>query len=104
MAKCPQCGNEVPFWERDIFTGACRQCLKIGARPATLGCGTLFIIFLIVFLGTDNIRKNAAQTREEVRQLQTAVTRLETAVTQQTVELRALREALQRGAEAPRSR
>lgn len=104
MAKCPQCGNEVPFWDRDVFTGVCSQCRRVGARPATLGCGTLMLIALIVFVGTDNIRKNAAQTREEVRQLQTAVARLETAVTQQTTELRVLREALQRGAEAPRTR
>jgi len=43
MAKCSQCGKDVSLFERDIVTGTCRECRSAGARPATLGCGTLIL-------------------------------------------------------------
>ncbi len=50
MAKCSQCGQEVSIWTRDLFTGACPKCLAGGTRPASLGCGTLILIALIVLI------------------------------------------------------
>ncbi len=50
MAKCSQCGQEVSIWTRDLFTGACPECLAGGTRPASLGCGTLILIALIVLI------------------------------------------------------
>jgi len=105
MAKCPQCGKDVSIFERDIFTGVCRTCQRVGARPASLGCGTLILIAIIVGLVTNSIRNDVAQTNRELAQLQAAVERLERASAQQLEEIRMLRqEAEERGPRtAPRN-
>lgn len=95
MAKCPQCGKDTSILERDLVTGACRECQKVGARPATLGCGTLIIIALVVALVTNSMRNNVAETRREISQLQAAIERLEDASAQQLEEMRALRRGLE---------
>ena len=101
MAKCPQCGKDVSILERDIFTGVCRQCQRIGARPASLGCGTLILIAIIVGLVTNSMSNEVRNTREQVVELQAAVQRLEKVQGQQLDELRAMRAALEARGIAP---
>ena len=69
MAKCSQCGKDVSVFERDVFTGVCRTCQRIGARPVGLGCGTLILIAIIVGLVTNSIRNDVAATKRELSQL-----------------------------------
>jgi len=95
MAKCPQCGKGVSIFERDIFTGVCRTCQRGGARPASLGCGTLILIAIVVGLVTNSIRNDVAETKREVSRLQAAVERLERASAQQLEEIRRLRQDVQ---------
>jgi hypothetical protein len=95
VTKCPQCGKNVSFFERDLITGTCPACRRHGAAPATLGCGTLLLIGLIVwfFAGT-----KVHEMRDEVAQLRSEVTELKQAIDQETAELRALREAIEESA------
>ena len=92
MTKCPQCGKDVSFFERDLITGTCPSCRRIGARPATLGCGTLLLIGLVVwiFAGT-----KVKELRDEVARLRSEVTKIKKAVNQEAAELRALRKAIE---------
>ena len=95
MTKCPQCGKDVSIFERDFFTGVCRTCQRVGARPASLGCGTLILIAIVVGLVTNSIRNDVAETKREVSRLQAAVERLERASAQQLEEIRRLRQDVQ---------
>ncbi len=102
MAKCTQCGKEVSFLQRDVLTGACRQCERAGARPASLGCGTLILIAIVVGLVTNSIRNDVSAMHRDMSELEAAVERLERTSTQQLEEIRALREALEvRGTDTP---
>jgi Sec-independent protein translocase protein TatA len=95
MTKCPQCGKDVSFFERDLITGTCPACRGIGARPATLGCGTLLLIGLVVWLV---VGSKVNRVRDEVTELRSEVAELKRAVEQETAELRALREAIEASA------
>lgn len=102
MAKCTQCGKEVSFLQRDVLTGACRQCERAGARPASLGCGTLILIAIVVGLVTNSIRNDVSAMHRDMSELEAAVERLERTSTQQLEEIRALLEALEaRGTDTP---
>lgn len=92
MSKCSQCGKQVPFYERDMFTGTCNECRKAGVRPGTLGCGTLILIGLVVALvtnsGFDNVAGRLRAIEHEVDQLQAEVAR-------QTTEIQLLRKIIE---------
>lgn len=92
MTKCPQCGKDVSFFERDLITGTCPSCRRIGARPATLGCGTLLLIALLVWMV---VSSKVNRVQEEVTQVRSEVAELKRAVEQETAEVRALREAIE---------
>jgi hypothetical protein len=99
MALCPQCGKEATFWDRDLFTGACRRCRAAGARP--LGCGTLLLIGLVVAIfsrpGLNELESRVSETRSAIEQLKKASDA-------QTGEIRELRKAvdeLRKGAGGP---
>lgn len=101
MATCPQCGKEVSFWERDLFTGACPRCRSTGARPATLGCGTLLAIGLVVALFS---RPGFGELESRMSGVQSAVEDLKKTSAAQTSEIRELRktvEELRKGGAAP---
>jgi hypothetical protein len=93
MAICSQCGQEVSTWARDIFTGACPKCQRSGARPATLGCGTLFLIGLVVLFFS---RPGIGHLESEVARLRSSVNESKQAVDSQTSEIRELRAKLER--------
>ena len=92
MAKCSQCGKDVSLFERDIVTGACRQCRSVGARPATLGCGTLILIGIVVAMFTQSGFNNL---EHRVTRLEHAVDSLQALIVQQTNEIRQLRAILE---------
>lgn len=98
MLKCPQCGKEASLFERDLITGACRACQRIGARPVSLGCGTLILIAIIV-----GIVSNAGFDRIEDRlsAMEQTIDSLQVQVTEQTAEIGLLRTALEES-RAPR--
>lgn len=91
MAKCTQCGHEVSFWSRDIFTGACPKCGAPGAQPASLGCGTLLLIGIVVAVFS---RGGTGDLEREVQGLRSAVGDLKKAVEAQSAEIRQLRSQL----------
>ena len=88
MAKCSHCGQEVSLWSRDLFTGACPKCVAGGVRPASLGCGTLILIALIVLIFS---RTGIGQLETEVSRLQMSVEELKKASEVQTTAIRDLR-------------
>ena len=92
MAKCSQCGEEVSVWSRDLFTGACAKCQAGGTRPASLGCGTLILIALIVLFFS---RPGLSDLESKVSRLQGSVEELKKASDEQTKELRELRKAVE---------
>jgi hypothetical protein len=94
MAKCTECGKDVSWFQRDIVTGACRQCQRAGARPASLGCGTLILIAIVVALVTNSMSRDVSAMHRDMSDLQAAVERLERTSAQQLEEIRALRETL----------
>ena len=85
--KCSQCGADVSIWSRDLFTGACTKCAAGGARPASLGCGTLILIALIVLIFS---RGGSRETENEVRALKSEIGELKKSVEAQTTEIKAL--------------
>ena len=93
MTKCTQCGNDVSLLQRDVFTGACRKCGRAGARPASLGCGSLILIAIIVALVTGSLERDVSRLQRDLSHLQAAVERLEVTNAEQLEEIRALREA-----------
>ncbi|MBT8397405.1 MAG: hypothetical protein HKO65_15705 [Gemmatimonadetes bacterium] len=95
MAKCTRCGEDVSPFQRDIFTGACRRCQRAGARPASLGCGTLLLIALIVGWVTGSMRSDIRDMSRDLSDLEDAVERLEEASAAQLEEIRELSEALE---------
>ena len=97
MATCKKCGKEVPRLSLDIITGACEECQKAGARPASLGCGTLIVIAIIIGIVTSGIRSDVSEMERGLSDIESAVERLEEANSQQLEEIRALREALEAG-------
>lgn len=90
MTACSNCGRDVSPFERDMFTGACRACQRLGARPASLGCGTILLIAIAVWF-----LMRAAFNDVEHRQtrLQQSVDSLRAEMAQQTTEIRQLRQA-----------
>jgi len=92
MATCSQCGKEVSLFDRDIITGACRECRKIGARPATLGCGTLILIGIVVALATQS---GVDRVERRLANLEHSVDSLKAEVAQQTAEIRQLRKTIE---------
>jgi hypothetical protein len=101
MPTCPQCGKEVSFWGRDVFTGACPRCRAAGARPATIGCGTLLLIGLVVAIFS---RPGLDELASRVSGMRSAVEDLKKASDAQTGEIRELRKAveeLRKGAGRP---
>ncbi|MCJ7629756.1 MAG: hypothetical protein MUO50_15380 [Longimicrobiales bacterium] len=95
LTKCTQCGNDASLLQCDIFTGACRKCQKAGARPASLGCGTLILIAIIVGLVSSSLDRDVSRIRRDLSDLQAAVERLESTNAEQLEEIRALREAFE---------
>lgn len=95
MRKCSQCGKETSFFDMDLFTGACRECRRVGARPASLGFGTLFLIAIVVALVTNSIKTEILETRHEVADLATSIDQLKKAAAQQTDEIRSLRQGME---------
>ena len=91
MTKCPQCGKDVSWFDRDIITGVCGTCRKIGARPATLGCGTLLLIGIVVAIFSQSGFNNLEQ---RVARLETSIEQLKTEITRQTEAIRELRRAI----------
>jgi hypothetical protein len=81
----------VSFWSRDIFTGACPECRASGARPATLGCGTLLLIGIVVAIFS---RGGTGDLEREVHGLRSEVGDLKKAVEAQSSEIRQLRDRL----------
>ncbi|HEV7517340.1 MAG TPA: hypothetical protein VGR07_13645 [Thermoanaerobaculia bacterium] len=82
----------MSFWQRDLFTGACPRCRASGARPATLGCGTLLLIGLVVLFF---IRPDISDLESKVSHLQSSVAELKKASDAQTCEIRELRRAIE---------
>ena len=70
---------------------ACSRCRASGARPATLGCGTLFLIGIVVAVFS---RGGTGDMGREVRGLQSEVGDLKKAVEAQSSEIRKLRDRL----------
>lgn len=93
MAKCSQCGQQVSIWSRDLFTGACPKCQAGGARPASLGCGTLILIALIVLIFS---RGGTHDIEVEVRGLRSDVGELKKAVEAQTGQIKTLQDKLEK--------
>jgi hypothetical protein len=91
----------MTFWDRDLFTGACPICRAGGARPATLGCGTLLLVGLVVAVFS---RPGVDQLQSQVSELHSAIEELQKASEAQTGEVRELRkviEELRKGTPAP---
>jgi hypothetical protein len=92
MAICTQCGQEVSFWSRDLLTGSCPKCRASGARPATLGCGTMLLIGIIVAFF---IRPGLGDLERQVSRLQSTVEELKKSSDEQTTEIRELRKVIE---------
>jgi hypothetical protein len=92
MPTCPKCGKDVSFRGRDVFTGACPRCRVAGARPATIGCGSLLLIGLVVAIFSQQ-GLNAMESR--VSEMRSAVEDLKKASDAQTGEIRELRKAVE---------
>lgn len=92
MAKCSQCGKEMSLFERDLLTGACRQCQRIGARPASLGCGTFILIAIIVGIVTNS---SFDRIEKKLSAMERTIDALEVQVSQQSAEIRLLRTAIE---------
>jgi hypothetical protein len=93
MATCSQCGQEVSVWSRDVFTGACPKCRALGARPATLGCGTLLLIGIIAAIFS---RPGLGDLEARVSRLQSSLEELKKSSDAQTNEIRELRKAIEK--------
>jgi hypothetical protein len=91
MAKCSQCGQEVSFWARDVFTGACSKCRAAGARPATLGCGTLLLIGIVVAIFSPGFGGLEAR----VIRIQSSLDELKKSSDAQSSEIRELRKVIE---------
>lgn len=63
------------------------------SQQATLGCGTLILIALIVAIFS---RPGLGDLEHEVRELRTEVRHLKTAVDDQSAEIRALRQKMEK--------
>ena len=76
MARCRQCGQNESMWKADVFTGVCARC-RAGVSPVNLGCGTLIIIAVIVYVfgraGSDDVQAELNSLRSSVRKLQQSV-------------------------------
>jgi hypothetical protein len=92
MATCTQCGEKVSFWSRDVITGACPKCRASGARPATLGCGTLLLIGIVVAIFS---RPGLGDMESRVSRLQSSVEELKQSSDTQTNEIRELRKVIE---------
>ena len=90
MPTCPRCGNEMSFWDQDLFTGACRRCRAAGARP--VGCGTLLLIGLVVAIFS---RPGSNELQSQVSEMRSAIQELKKASDAQTGEIRELRKAVE---------
>ena len=92
MTACPRCGQPTSFWERDLFTWVCPRCRSAGARPASLGCGTLIVIAFIVAMFS---RPGLSELEGRVSHLQSSVEELRKASDVQTNEIRELRKTVE---------
>ena len=103
MATCSRCGKDVSLFERDIFTGACRQCQNIGARPGTLGCGTLILLGFVVAIAAQS---GIGKVERRLEKLERSVDSLKAMIGAQTAEIHQLRQAVEesRAPAAARSR
>lgn len=106
MAVCPRCSQPTSIWQRDIFSGVCRKCMA-ATTPASLGCGTLIIIAVIVAFVT---RPGMDELESHVFSLQKSVDELKESVDAQTTKIEQLRmqienlEAPLEGANVPEDR
>ena len=95
MATCSKCGQPVSVWQRDLFSGTCPKCQAVSTRPAaqpaSLGCGTLVLIAIIVAVFSG---RGTGDLEREVRDLRTEVGDLKKAIDGQSSELRQLRDRL----------
>jgi hypothetical protein len=91
----------MSFWDRDLFTGACPRCRAAGARPGTLGCGTLLLIGLVVAIfsrpGLDELQSRVSEMRSAIQELK----KVSDAQTGEIRELRKAVEELRKGAPGP---
>ena len=80
---CSQCGRELSLFQRD-FTG-CPRCRAAEARPATVGWGTLLLIWILLGFGSEgrelwssveNLNKTSETQAKEIRELRIAVKEL----------------------------
>jgi hypothetical protein len=71
--------------------GACPKCRATGARPATLGCGTLFLIGLVVAIFS---RPGLGDLESNLGRLRVSVEELKKASDTQTNEIRELRKVI----------
>src|SRR5262245_53438100 len=92
MPTCPVCEKEVSFWGRDFITGACPRCRAGGARPATLGCGTLLLIGIVVAIFS---QPGSGELKLQVSQMNSRVEELRKASDAQTEEIRELRKSVE---------
>ena len=92
MATCTLCGKEMSFLERDLISGACPSCRSAGARPATLGCGTLLLIGIVVAIFS---RPQLGDLESQMSGLRSVVEELKKASDAQTSEIRELRKAIE---------
>ena len=92
MATCLQCGEKASFWSLDIFTRVCQKCRASGTRPATLGCGTLLLIGIVVAVFS---RPGLSDLESQVSHLQSTVEELKKLSKTQTNEIRELRAVIE---------
>lgn len=73
---------------------ACSRCRASGARPAKLGCGTLFLIGIVVAVFSGGGTGGTRDMKREVRDLRSEVGDLKKAVEAQSSEIREFRDRL----------
>lgn len=91
MARCTRCGRDASWLEVDLATGACGDCRKEGAQRATLGCGTLILIGLVVAFFTSS---QFDDIEDQLRSVRTELDTLRRELRQQTSEIQRLQELL----------
>ncbi len=79
MPICSECHKPTTIWQRDLFSGTCPECRGVGPRatPASLGCGTLILIAIIVAIfsqaGTQDLEEEVSRLRYTVHELKEAI-------------------------------
>lgn len=85
MATCRQCKEPTSILLKGIFTGLCPRC-RARVIPVNLGCGTLIVIALIVFV----FSRGNEDVELEISRLGSVVQELKRAVDSQTIEIQNL--------------